>query len=103
MPYITGLATTAVLSDDEKKISSISDYNKFASDIFDGMINKNKLVNQPGLNEKIKILAAKDEIKTAATKAELIAEQVQIKNFKRLSQVLLLVKVTLAMMNHKFT
>ena len=50
-----------------------------ASDIFDGMIKKNKLVNQPGLNEKIKILAAKDEIKTVATKAELIAEQVQIK------------------------
>ena len=79
MPYITGLATTAVLSDVEKKISSISDYNKFASDIFGGMINKNKLVNQPGLNEKIKILAAKDEIKTVATRVELIAEQVQIK------------------------
>ena len=39
------------------------DYNKFTTNILDAKITAKKLVNQSGLNEKIKTLEAKEEIK----------------------------------------
>ena len=54
------------------------DYNKFTTNILDAKITAKKLVNQSGLNEKIKTLEAKEEIKKIATKAELKAEQDKI-------------------------
>ena len=66
------------LKDIKNKYFTTSDYNKFTSNIRDAKITwKNKLVNEFGLNEKIKTLAT-EEIKTLATKAELKAEQDKI-------------------------
>ena len=42
-------------------------YNKFMKDALDAEIKKDKLANESGLNEKIKTLATKIEIKTLAT------------------------------------
>ena len=47
-----------------------SDYNKFTSNTLDAKIAQKRLVNEYYLNEKIKTLATKEEIKTA-TKAKL--------------------------------
>ena len=46
---------------------------RFTKDILDAKIKKDNLVNESGLNEKIKKLATKEEIKILATKAELKA------------------------------
>ena len=62
----------------EKKYFTSSDYNKFTSNILDAKITQKKLVNESGLDEKIKALATKEEIKTLATKAELKVEQDKI-------------------------
>ena len=48
------------------------------NDILDAKITPKKLVNESGLNEKIKTLATKEEIKTLATKAELKTEKDKI-------------------------
>ena len=61
------------------KYFTTSDYNKFTNNILDRRVIAKKLVNESGLNEKIKILATKEEIKKLATKAEIKAEQDKIK------------------------
>ena len=50
----------------------------FTNNIIDAKTTAKKSVNEPGLNEKIKTLAAKEEIKKLAAKAELKAEQDKI-------------------------
>ena len=85
MPSITNLATTAALTTDENKIPkvsdlvkiadshtetkgikdkyiTISDYNKLRNNILDAKNNSKKMVNESGLNEKIKRLSTKEEI-----------------------------------------
>ena len=62
----------------EKKYFTTADYNKFTSNIIDTKITQKKLVNESGLDEKIKTLARKEEMKTLATKAELKSEQYKI-------------------------
>ena len=92
IPNITNLASTTALTAVENKILKISDlvkkadhdaeikdiankyfitsdYNKFMNIIFDAKITRKKLVNESSLNEKIKRLASKEEIKRLATKA----------------------------------
>ena len=98
IPSITNLVTTVIITFTENKIPNVSDlvkkvdydseikdiknkyfttsdYNKFTSTILDEKITAKNLVNEFGLNEKIKILITKEEIKKLATKAELKAEQ----------------------------
>ena len=62
----------AKISDIEKHYFTTSDYNKFTNDILDAKIKNKKLVNEfhisvlinnTGLNEKIKQLTAKEEVK----------------------------------------
>ena len=58
-----------------------TDYNKLTNNITDAKMRKKwekKLVNESGLNPKIKTLATKKEIKTPATKTKLKAEQDKI-------------------------
>ena len=59
-----------------------------------------KLVNEYSLNEKMRSLATKEEIKTLATNGELKVEQDKI---VKLQISGLLVKATLSMMEHNFT
>ena len=96
IPRITKLATTAGVTTVENKIPNVSyrvkkadydaktsevenkhfttsGYNKFTSNILDTRITQKKLVNESGLNEKMKILATKEEIITLAVKVELKA------------------------------
>ena len=68
----------AEIKDIKDKYLSTFDYNKFTNNIFDEKITANKLVNESGLNEKIKILATKEEIEKLAIKAELKVEQDKI-------------------------
>ena len=58
------------------------DYNKFTNDILDENITAKKLVNESGLNEEIKKLAKKEEMKIFARTAELKAEQDKIVKFE---------------------
>ena len=60
------------------KYFTTSDSSKLKNDILDAKIIPKKLVNESGLNEKIKTLATKEEIKTLATKAELKTEKDKI-------------------------
>ena len=62
----------AKISDIGKKYFTTSDYNKFTNDILDTKIKNKKLVNEfhisvlinnTGLDEKIKKLTAKEEVK----------------------------------------
>ena len=64
-----------LLKDIKNKYFTISDYNKFTNNILDAKITVKKLVNESGLNGKIKTLATKEDIKKSATKAKLKAEQ----------------------------
>ena len=64
-----------LLKDIKNKYFTISDYNKFTKNILDAKITVKKLVNESGLNGKIKTLATKEDIKKSATKAKLKAEQ----------------------------
>ena len=48
------------------------------NNVLDAKISGKKIVNESGLNEKIRTLSAKEEIKTLATKTELKAEQDKI-------------------------
>ena len=66
------------MKDINDKNFTTSDYNKFTNNILDAKITTKKVVNESGLNEKIKILATKEEIKRLVTKAELRAEQAKI-------------------------
>ena len=66
----------------ESKYLTTSDYNEFTNKIRDAKIAVKKLVNESGLNEKIKTFATKEKTKTLATKAELKAEQVKTKKLK---------------------
>ena len=66
------------MKDINDKNFTTSDDNKFTNNILDAKITAKKVVNESGLNEKIKILATKEEIKRLATKAELRAEQGKI-------------------------
>ena len=83
MPSITNLATTAALTTDENKIPkvsdlvkiadsdtetkgikdkyiTISDYNKLRNNILDAKNNSKKMVNESGLDEKVKRLSTKE-------------------------------------------
>ena len=53
-------------------------YKKFMNNVLDAKITRKKLVNESGLNEKIRTLPAKEEIKTLATRTELKAGQDKI-------------------------
>ena len=63
-----------------KKYFTASDYNKLTSNILDAKITQKKLLNESGLDEKIRTLSTipKEEIETLATKVELKAEQNKI-------------------------
>ena len=65
----------AEIKDIKDKYFSPPDYNKFTNNILVAKITVKKLVNESGLNEKIKTLATKEEIKKLVTKAELKAQQ----------------------------
>ena len=52
-----------------------SDYNKFTNNILDTKITAKNLFNECGLNEKIKTLTTKEEIKKSVIETELKAEQ----------------------------
>ena len=52
-----------------------SDYNKLTNNLLDTKITRRKLVNESGLNEKIKCLTAEKETKILSIKTELKAEQ----------------------------
>ena len=95
---LTNLATTAALATVGNKILNIidlvkkadydvrnenknftnSDFNKFMSNILDAKIPQTNLAKEYDLNEKIKSLAAKEEIKAWATLAESKTEQDKI-------------------------
>ena len=66
------------MKDIKKKYFTASDYKKFMNNILDAKITWKKLVNESGLNGKIKTLAKREEIKLLATKVELKAEQDKI-------------------------
>ena len=68
----------AKISEMEKLYFTTTDYNNFASNTLDAKITQKKLVNESGIDEKIKTLASKEETKALVTKAELIAEQDKI-------------------------
>ena len=74
-------------------------YNKFTKDALGAKIKKDKLVNESGLNEKIKTIGTKEEIKTLAAKASLKAEQDKIVTLQ--IQIISVVKVILKMMELK--
>ena len=57
------------MKDIENKYFTTSDYNKFTNIIFDAKITQKKLVSESSLNEEIKTLASKEEIKRLVTKA----------------------------------
>ena len=65
------------------KYFTTSHYNKFTNNILDRKITGKKLVNEFGLNEKMKTLATKKGIKKLATKTESKAEQDEIVKFKK--------------------
>ena len=58
------------------------------------------LVNESGLNEKIKISTTKEKKKKIVAKAELNAEQDKIVKLQIYDSSFLLVEVTLSMMEH---
>ena len=58
------LSYVAEISKIEKKYFTTSDYNKLANNILDTKITAKKLVNESGLDEKLKTLPTKEEIKT---------------------------------------
>ena len=58
------------------------------------------LVNESGLNEKIKISTTKEKKKKIVAKAELNAEQDKIVKLRIYDSSFLLVEVTLSMMEH---
>ena len=49
----------------------MSDHNKFTKNILDPKLSAKKLVNESGLNEKIKTLATKEEIKKINNKGRI--------------------------------
>ena len=55
------------------------------------MITRKKVVNESDLNEKLKILATKEEIRTLATKAEIKTEQDKIVELQTYNLSLLIV------------
>ena len=57
----------------EKKYLTTSDYNKFTSNTLDAKITQNKLVNESDLDRKIK-----EDVKTLATKEQLLTKQDKI-------------------------
>ena len=73
----------AEIKDLRNKYFTTSHYNKFINNILDRKITGKKLVNEFGLNEKIKTLATKKGIKKLATKTESKAEQDEIVKLKK--------------------
>ena len=53
----------AEIRDIKEKYFTTSDYNKFTNNILDEKITSKKLVNKSTLNEKIKTLTTKEEMK----------------------------------------
>ena len=82
IPNVSGLVKKAYydaeIKDIKDKYFTTSDYNKFTNNILDAKITAKKLVNESGLNVKIKTLATKEEMKKLATKAKLKAERDEI-------------------------
>ena len=64
--------------------------------------NSKKLVDESGLNKKMKTLAKKEEPKTLATNVELKAEQDKIVKLQ-INDLNLFVGQSLSMMEHNFT
>ena len=81
---------------------STSDYNKFTNNIFDKKITAKKLVNESGLNEKIKT-AIKEERNQLARKAELKAEQDKIVKIQTYDLSLFIGQSYLLRMEYSFT
>ena len=73
----------AEIKDLRNKYFTTSHYNKFTNNILDRKITGKKLVNEFGLNEKIKTLATKKGIKKLVTKTESKAEQDEIVKLKK--------------------
>ena len=80
----------AKIKDIRNKYFTTSDYNKFTNNILDAKIVAKKLVDESGLNKKMKTkaLATKEVIKTLATKAESIAGQNKIVKFQTYDSIL---------------
>ena len=74
---ITNLASTSALNAKVKEVKAEIPITTVENKIplLDVKITAKKLVNDSGLNEKIKTLAGKEEIKKLATKAELKPKQ----------------------------
>ena len=68
--------------------------------LLDAKIAAKKLVNESGLNEKIKTLETKEELKRLLTKTELKAEQDKVVNLQTCPLSLFVGQVTLPMMDH---
>ena len=73
----------AEIKDLKNKYFTTSHYNKFTNNILDRKITGKKLVNEFGLNEKIKTLATKKGTKKLVTKTESKAEQDEIVKLKK--------------------
>ena len=54
-----------------------SNYNKFTKEILETNIWKDKLFNESGLNEKIKTLATKEEIKKNISNKSIIKSRIR--------------------------
>ena len=114
---ITGLATTSILakkaiydgkiSDIEKRYFTTSDYNTFTNGIFDVNMKNKELVNKSDIYKFINNSDLDKKIDTFATKTELKAEKDKIVKLEtqvlQVIQVLLLIKVTFSMTDHKIS
>ena len=94
----------AKTSDIGCKYSTASEYNKFTYNILNPEIKNKELVNKSDLSKFANNIDLDEKIKTLVTKAELKAEQDKIKKMKTyLTQVLLSIKVIFSMMDHKIS
>ena len=101
IPNVSGLVKktdyNSKMSDIEGKYITISDYNKFISDISDAKTKHKELVNKSDISD----LNAK--LETLATKAELKAEQDKIVKLHILAKkilVLMVLKISLFISQH---
>ena len=73
---------------------------RFSAEIFDLRLKRANLVNKADFDENIKRLNKK---KLIQVKQNIYLLNMNVNNYKHLTQVFLMVKVTLMKMEHKFT
>ena len=73
---------------------------RFSAEIFDLRLKRANLVNKADFDENIKRLNKK---KLIQIKQNIYLLNMNVNNYKHLTQVFLMVKVTLMKMEHKFT